>query len=181
MVLAIFGLGGGSDFSSACLIAAVESDTDKACDNVIIFTAFAPVVIGEAIDLTQSIRKYTGLPYFTTTDKITTSKAYQGFTEKICDNEWPVIIDNRRNNAYGIFVPSRSLFPKEFNLCVESLRSLIFTLSGDTSPQILAVDTGGDCLRGLVKGMVCSLFYNRFLVLFFPQSICVSEFICCIL
>ena len=155
----IFGLGGGSDFFSACLIAAVETDSEKACDNVIILTAFAPIVIGAAIDLSQSIRKYTGMPYFeTTADKITTSKAYEGFTERICENGWPVIIDNRRNNAYGIFVPSRFIFPKEFTLCVESLRSLISNLSTDNSPQILAVDTGGDCLRGLVNGMVRCMF-----------------------
>eukprot|EP01036_Dinobryon_divergens_P033672 gene33672-43519_t len=125
----IFGLGGGSDFSSACLIAAVETENEKARDDIIILTAFAPIVIGGAIDLSQSIHKYTGMPYFVkTADKLTTSKAYE--------------------------VPSRSLFPKEFALCVESLRSLIISnLSTDISPQILAVDTGGDCLRRLVNGM----------------------------
>lgn len=96
----IFGLGGGSDFSSACLIAAVETDCEKARDNIIILTAFAPIVIDAVIDLSQSICKYTGMSYFATTaDKLTTSKAYKGFTERICDNGWPVIIDNRRNNA----------------------------------------------------------------------------------
>ena len=156
----IFGLGGGSDFFSACLIAAVETDNEKARDNIIILTAFAPIVIGGAIDLSQSINKYTGMPYYiTTTDKLTTSKAYEGFTLRTCDNGWPIIIDHRRNNAYGILVPSKSLFPKEFALCVASLRSLLISnLSIDISPQILAADTGGDCLRGLVNGMVRCIF-----------------------
>ena len=156
----IFGLGGGSDFSSACLIAAVETENEKARDDIIILTAFAPIVIGGAIDLSQSIHKYTGMPYFVkSADKLTTSKEYEGFTLRTFDNGWPVIIDNRRNNAYGILVPSRSLFPKEFASCVESLRSLIISnLSTDISPQILAVDTGGDCLRRLVNGMVRCMF-----------------------
>jgi hypothetical protein len=63
----------------------------------------------------------------------------QSFTEKFFDNGWPVIIDKRRKNAYGIIVPQKVLFPKEFRLCIESLRSLISTSSTSNPPQIIAV------------------------------------------
>ena len=157
---AIFGLGGGSDFSSACLIAAVETDSNQESDAIIILNAFAPIVIDGAIDLKQSINKYTGLPYLTASGKTLTSKVYEGFTARTLDDEWPVILDSRRNNAFGIFVPSRSLFPKEFCICVKSLRSLFSTLSGSIQPKILAVDTGGDCLRDFLPGMVILIQIN---------------------
>jgi hypothetical protein len=58
----------------------------------------------------------------------------------------PILVDSRRRNAYGVIVPDRR-FQTEFVECLRSLKQLLGEM------DIRAIDTGGDCLRGRVKGM----------------------------
>jgi hypothetical protein len=134
----VFGIGGGSDFHTACLFAGDED---------VVLTALAPVVSKNgAIDWFHTMTKYTGRPFCTAvSDSVKQNPAYTCFKE--IDALAPYLLqDNRRSRAFGIVIPPCSM-TDEMNACVARLRVLI----GEA--WIQAVDTGGDCLRGLLPGM----------------------------
>ena len=140
MTKCFFGIGGGSDFHSACLLAESEND--------VVLTALAPVVRSGVIDLQQTIRKYTGQTYSIDDDgNMKQSPQYASYAVINGDVEWPVFADSRRTLAYGILVVSKK-HASGFAMCVASLKSIMCGCSAT-----IAVDTGGDCLRGRLDGM----------------------------
>lgn len=135
----IFGIGGGSDFHTACLMA----DPDD-----IVVTALAPIYQQDGeIDWTQTINKYTGKPFHTgSSTKTEQNLTYTCFTLDGSPRQNHILRDSRRPNSSGLVVCSRKLV-EEFMACAADFRDLV----GDSS--IFAVDTGGDCLRDFVPGM----------------------------
>lgn len=134
---AFFGLGGGSDFLSACLLSQDSEST--------IITALSPIVIDQKVSVEETINKYTGKPFNLHT--VHQKSKYGHFFVRESDNEWPLLVDSRRVNSFGIIIPSREC-ASERAACQDLLISLL-----GPSPHIVAVDTGGDCLRGIVAGM----------------------------
>jgi hypothetical protein len=135
---ALFGLGGGSDFFSACVLA---QDSDS-----MIVTALSPILTDQKINVEETINKYTGKLSIPNSTAIQKSK-YDHFTVRESDNEWPILVDSRRVNSFGIIIPSRECVSER-----AACQALLISLMGP-SPHIVAVDTGGDSLRGIVPGM----------------------------
>ena len=135
----IFGIGGGSDFHTACLMA--EPDD-------MVVTALAPIYQQDGeIDWTQTINKYTGKPFHTGPSTNTQQNlTYTCYTLDGSPRQNRILQDCRRPNSFGLVVCSRKLVD-EFIACAADFRDLV----GDR--EIFAVDTGGDCLRDLVPGM----------------------------
>lgn len=141
MTTCIFGIGGGSDFDSAWLLA--DSDND------IIIVALAPLIFNGHLYLTETLRKYTGSEFLhPATRTLQSNPTYKCYTpNQYFSQPWPILDDSRRANSYGIIVPPPE-HSQEFALCAAALENMI-----EEGARITAVDTGGDCLRGLVPGM----------------------------
>jgi hypothetical protein len=135
----IFGIGGGSDFETACMVA----ETDD-----FVLTALAPLLLSDGnIDWDQTLAKYTGRDFRMSSDSMWERRdIYKCFSVSHEEGSFPLLKDHRRPNSFGIFVPSRYSHVA-FRLSLESLKFLV------GSSEIVAVDTGGDSLRGLVPGM----------------------------
>lgn len=137
-----FALGGGSDFYSAWLLA-FDSDS-------LIITAFAPVMQDMTISIEQTVNKYTGRPYCSSGHdcKVSRDVEYTVFSLLESNTDWPIFVDSRRENSFGVLIPKGIFVPETL-----ASKAAIQLLLGGRPHEIIAVDTGGDSLRGLVDGM----------------------------
>ena len=126
----IFGIGGGSDYYSSQLVKHIMKPLSST-----IFTSLAAMYVDGVLNLDLTIEKY---------------KSRSEFRISEIFNGWPLFIDCRAENAYGIVVPHRDDV-ESFNMLTTSF--VQFFLPNGECPPCLAVDTGGDSLRGLVPGM----------------------------
>lgn len=137
----IFAIGGGSDFYSATLIARSLQFVDYT-----IFTSLAPEMLGDQIDIPSTIEKYSNRAEYTL------------FSE----DGWPLFRDNRGPSAYGLVVTSPTA-GEAFESMLAKFTQVFPARVVDS--ELIAVDTGGDSLRGLVGGMgqndVSDIFDNR--------------------
>lgn len=138
MTRCFFGIGGGSDFNTAWLL----------CDpRDIIITALAPIYSRGVIDIEETIRKYTGQPYSIDGNfELTGITSYLCYSTERVAGAFPVLVDGRRPHSYGLIVPPHS-HKDQFSQCCVKLQELA------AGSDIVAVDTGGDSLRGLVGEM----------------------------
>ena len=114
----------------------------------IVLTALSPIVKNETIDWEQTVSKYTGHPFRSTPAAMEQVRPEYTFFVATSGGDPPIPFfnDTRRNNAYAVVVPPARL-RDDFNRCMEVIRSIV------RDRKIVAVDTGGDSLRGLVAGM----------------------------
>ncbi len=146
----IFGVGGGSDVYSAQLVAAQRGDT---C--FVIFTSFRPIMRDDgSMDLDETVKKYTGRPYCDKGIQRERNPQYEVWA--ICDDVHSSIQCLKHaylKNIFGILVPPHSC-TTAFTECSSAVVRLISSLPGKSiSDEVLAVDTGGDCLRNWVPGV----------------------------
>lgn len=149
MARCVWGIGGGSDFYTACSLAR-PSD--------IILTSLSPIVIDNGINLAETVSKYTGKPYqLQGKGPQSAKKSYTCYSKHISPDLCMILNDARRPKSYGVVIPPQE-FPEAFERCCSEVLQL---LNGCT---ILAVDTGGDSLRGIVPNMgdndISGLFGN---------------------
>lgn len=146
----IFGIGGGSDMASAQLVAMWAKYTEYA-----LFTSFRPILTADGVvNYDETVRKYTGMPYSSN------GKIHGGHPQytlwRVCDDgdgSSPTFYHSELDNMFGILVPPVTC-TDAFADCCSAVRSLVSSLDPDWfNREIVAVDTGGDCLRGHIPGM----------------------------
>lgn len=138
----LFGIGGGSDLTSALLVAAKLN-----VEEPVIFTSFRPITDANGeLDFQKTVLKYTGHPFGANGISHAAIDEYNSWSV-IWEGKIPLFVHRRLTRVYGILVaPSQSPM---FADCCTTLRGLV----DDLHKPVIAVDTGGDCLRGIVSGM----------------------------
>jgi len=168
----IFGIGGGSDFNSACLIAKVLRAL-KPDRNIVIITAYAPLLdlASPTTEFSSTMNdetklKYTGRRYsrfekngmtweLRETDAIS---QYSSSNMVSFHPDVPVFQDHRFTSqpdisCFGLLVPPPDM-TKLFSDTLDALQAILTREFGeDANIACIAVDSGGDSLRGIVPGM----------------------------
>jgi hypothetical protein len=137
------GIGGGSDVASCELIAKALNT-----HNFTLVTIMKPLEGANVVDMDNTILKYTGKPYMQQGRVQPARLEYSEF-EFLGTSEGGRFLSTRRPYIVGLLVaqsPDSSVTRYAFGILTSLFES-------DPDREMIAVDTGGDSLRGIVPGM----------------------------
>jgi hypothetical protein len=147
----VLAIGGGSDMITAQVIG---RSLQRGPFSVL--TSFSPILDAQGrIDVEESVKKYTGQPYrIRGEDREPTSPYVDWQVEWLPDTSLPIFKHIRFVHVYGVLVPP-VMFPRAVSGASRTVTNLVqaLILPANCPPHVIAVDTGGDCLRGIVPGM----------------------------
>jgi len=136
------GIGGGSDIFSARLIGESTGEESNLYINI-----NRPLFSSGEFDALNTVRKYTGLPF---TYAGISQPAIGEYVDYVEVSEFPGLFykSHTRHDMFAL-----CFFSRTSSRHSDSVRVFTEFLKNHPDHKLVAVDTGGDCLRGLIPGM----------------------------
>ena len=139
------GVGGGSDLDTSRVLALWMK-----VQNPVFITIFRPLMIDSMIDLGNTILKYTGLPYMQNGVCQPCRAEYKSNRVVSPRKDVVYFCDDNMSNVFGLLLDGSGACE---DICQFNKAFLAQLCATDSENKTIAVDTGGDALRGLVPGM----------------------------